>query len=194
MATAKRSRRAMGKRPRTPQNDEVAGEHENGTRRRPEDIVSDAFLDPVPASATDGWSVRSRRTILVAMALAGAVTVSTGLVLTGELGPGPGHPRPIQAGPDASVLGRNLLRPLAEQQDVTTTTDPATPLPSAPTPRASTAQPVLPLTTAGPGTLATRPGPTTQPSEATTTTTRPCSLVGQRVGSAVKLPPLCPPG
>ena len=60
----------MGKRPAPPQNDEVADDFENGTRRRPEDIVADAFPEHVPASATEGWSVRSRRTILLAMAVA----------------------------------------------------------------------------------------------------------------------------
>jgi hypothetical protein len=186
----------MGKRPRTPQNGKVAGEHENGSRRRPEDIVADAFLEPVPASATDGWSMRSRRTILVAMAVVGAVTVGTGLLLSGGLGPGPGHPRPVQANTDASVLGRSLLRPLAEQQNVTTTTGGANPLPTAPTTpgRASTAAPVLPLTTAGPGAPTSEAGSTTTPTQPTPTTTRPCTLVGKSIGTAVKLPPLCPPG
>src|SRR3954470_16589092 len=113
----------MGKLPGLPQNEQVAGDHENGSRRTPEDIVADAFPERVPASATDGWSVRSRRTILIVMALAGVVTVAAGLAFTGGLGPGPGRPRPLQAGPEPSVLGRSLLRPLTEQQEPTTTTD-----------------------------------------------------------------------
>src|SRR5207249_1739594 len=125
--------RAMGKRRPPAQNDQVAEDSENGARRSPEDIVADAFLEHIPASATEGWSVRSRRTILLFMAAAGAVMVSAGLVLTGGLGPGPGRPRPIQAGPEASVLAQSLLRPLAEQQDVTTpSTAAASPLPTAP--------------------------------------------------------------
>src|SRR5438309_5578165 len=95
---------AMGKRLASPQNGEVAGDYENGARRRPEEIVADAFAEHVPVKATDGWSVRSRRTVLLAMAAAGAVMVVAGLVLTSGLGPSPASPRPLESGPDASVL------------------------------------------------------------------------------------------
>src|SRR5438874_11883320 len=129
--------RAMGKRRRPAQNDQVAEDSENGARRTPEDIVADAFLEHIPASAIEGWSVRSRRTILMVMAVAGAVMVSAGLVLTAGLGPGPGRPRPIQAGTDVSALARSLLRPLAEQQDVPLPPATANPLPTSPPPPTS---------------------------------------------------------
>src|SRR5207248_5014011 len=181
----KQPRGAMGKRHASPQNGEVAGDFENGTRRRPEDIVADAFPDHVPASATEGWSVRSRRTILLAMAVAGAVMVAAGLALTGGLGPGPTSPRPLQAGSDASVLARSLLRPLEADQATTTTNAPATPLPTSPTPsapRRDQAPALVPSPTSGtaagtatPSTGATPVHPAATP---TTSTTRPCALIG----------------
>src|SRR5205823_8032450 len=108
-----------------------------------------------------GWSVRSRRTILLVMAAAGAVMVSAGLVLTGGLGPGPGRPRPIQAGPEASVLAQSLLRPLAEQQDITTpSTAAASPLPTAPSSTVRPGEtPVAPPATPGPAPAGPQPPP-----------------------------------
>src|SRR5437879_5348556 len=122
---AKPPGRAMGKVRPVAQNGEVAEDISHVSsgaastaalrRRRPEEILADTFPTAVPASATQGWSVRGRRAVLVGMAVAGVVMVSAGLVLTGGLGPGPGRPKPLQTGPDASILSQNLLRPLEEQ-------------------------------------------------------------------------------
>ena len=186
----------MGKRRSPPQNDKVAEENEDvdrPSRLRPEEILARSFPEPVPESATVGWSVRSRRTILVAMAVAGALMVSLGLALTGGLGPGPSSPRPIETGPDASVLAQQLLRLPAEEPGSTATTEvPAVPRKtnrssSDTSASAPTAAPSSSTTPTAPGASTSRPAA----APSTTSTTRPCSVLSSRINEAVGLP-LCP--
>ncbi len=186
----------MGKTPRSPQNDDVPEETQRATRLRPEDIVARSFTTPVAAESNggDGWSPRVRRTFFAAMAVAGALLFTVGLLLTGELGPGVGGgPTPLQSGPDAGALS-NLL-------PATNTETPATPAPTptpSPTagPRAHSVGPaavspnqsdaVQPTSTP-----TTAPGPTTQTTQHNPTpTTIPCSILGSRALGA-QIPPLC---
>jgi len=198
LAMPKRLGRAMGKQSWFAQNGEVPEHATDGAthpRRRPEDIVAGAFHEPPPPSATETWSVRSRRTILAAMAVAGGLMVGAGLALTGGLGPGPGHPRPIEVSPDASVLAQTLLRPVTESQASVPTSAPASPTTAITTsPKAPTRSPeslattVLPPTTSATSPPATHAPPT---GPGPTPTTQPCRLLTDQIGSAVSLP-LCP--
>jgi hypothetical protein len=155
-------------------------------------------LSTPPPGANDGWSANGRRLFLAAMALAGAILVTAGLLLTGELGPGPARPRGLETGPDASVLANQLLRPVTEQGTAPPT---STPAPGTTATTIRTLGGVLPTK---PNQSSPTPAPTTrtdQPSPvvtddgtgpSTTTTTLPCNLLGARsLGEAAQIPPLC---
>jgi hypothetical protein len=158
-------------------------------RQRPEEILAHTLSAPLHPEATDGWSPRGRRLFLVALALAGAILLVAGLLLTGELSPGPGQPKPLQTGPGNGVFDQ-LLRPVTEEGATTPPASALLPLPATPTsrPAAGTAprQPgssPTPVTTV-PNTKTTPP--TTTPSP---TTTLPCGILGQGLQSAqVPLP------
>jgi len=188
----------MGKTPRSAQNDEVPEETQRATRRRPEDIVAGSFPTPVATEINggDGWSPKARRLFLTAMAVVGALVVTVGLLLTGELGPGPGNPRPLETGPGSGAV--NFL-PTVDQPAAPPASAPptASSAPSGPTPRAISpvlatpsqsadeAQPPQATpTTAAPSTQTTTPPPKSP------TTTAPCRLLGSKELGA-QLPPLC---
>jgi hypothetical protein len=182
----------MGKHACSPQNGEVPQESERAVRLRPEEILARTFSVPFPTEANEGWSPGARRLFLVALAVAGVLLVVSGLLLTGELGSGPGTPQPLATGPDITTPGGQLLSPLTDQ-------------PSAATPPATTpptVKTVAPVTTPSPqpappatGTPTSQPAatpsqPQTQTDAAPTTTTVPCNLLGSRALGA-QVPPLC---
>ena len=115
--------------------------------------------------------------------------VVTGLMLTGELSPGPGAPQPVAAGPDLRGLG-GLLQPSTDQAGVPLT--PAT----APPPTVKTVAPVSTPSTRpaqgvaqAPTTQTTRPPPAPNAST-TTSTTLPCNLLGAK-GLSAPVPLVC---
>ncbi len=175
----------MGKRPRSPQNGEVPSGTVAPGRQRPEEILAQTLSAPLHPEATDGWSPRGRRLFLVALALAGAILLVAGLLLTGELSPGPGQPKPVQTGPGNGVFDQ-LLRPVTDE----TTTAPAAaaqlPLPATPTSR-----PAAGTTPRQPPGVSPTPVTTTRDTYTTTpttvprsTTTLPCGILGQGLQSA----------
>jgi hypothetical protein len=183
----------MGKHSRSPQNGEVPQDSPPAVRLRPEEILAKTFSVPFPTEANEGWSPRARRLFLVALAVAGAVLVLSGLLLTGELGSGPGTPQPLGTGPDITAPGGGLLSPLVDQPGAAT--------PPATTP--PTVKTVPPVTTPSPQPAARSTAtPTSQPvatnsqpetqtgGTQTTTTTLPCNLLGSRALGA-QVPPLC---
>src|SRR3954462_9474508 len=133
----------MGKTPRSPQNDEVPEETQRATRLRPEDIVARSFSTPVPTEANggDGWSPKARRLFLTGMAVVGILVVTVGLLLTGELSPGPGNPRPLETGPAPGPLSGNLP-PAIDQPPAQPPSAPPTPRPP-PGPRPRTITPIV---------------------------------------------------
>ena len=184
----------MGKTPRSPQNDKVPEDTERAPRLRPEEILAQTFATHVPLQSSDGWSPKGRRLFLAAMALAGALFLAAGLVLTGELGPGPGGgSTPLESGPNAGALTGALLPDNSQTA--------ATP---APGPTATTAPGLRPRN-GGPAVIApTQNNDPTQPESTPTTVTRgpqpttpppptttvPCSVLGSRALGA-QIPPLC---
>lgn len=191
----------MGKIARSPQNGEVPEETQPTTRLRPEEILARSFPTPVAAETNggDAWSPKARRLFLAGMAVAGALVVTAGLLLTGELGPGPGNPRPLETGPAAGPLSGNLLPgvdqqtpadPAASPTPTTAAAGPQAPTVSpaavaAPTPNTDAGQPQSTPATAAPSTQTQTTAPPSAP-----TTTVPCTLLGSRaLGS--QLPPLC---
>jgi hypothetical protein len=181
----------MGKHPPSPQNERVPRHVEQVSRLRPEEILARSFSTPFRHESNEGWSPRGRRFFLLAMALAGAMLVSAGLLVTGELGPGPSNPKPVETGPDASVLAgvlQNGTEP-ATPGAVPTTAAPSAKRGSVPvttTPTASTTPSNSPPVTPDHTNSTTE---TTQPKP--TTTTLPCSILGARAPSN-QIPPICP--
>jgi hypothetical protein len=178
----------MGKSPRSAQNGEVPSEIAAPARQRPEEILAQTLSVPPHPEATDEWSSRGRRIFLIAMAVAGVVLVVAGLLVTKELGPGPGHPTPVESGP-GNGLANQLLQSSAGDQPPATAQD--TPvggiLPSVtpatrparaggPSPSSPSASPALPTQPVN-GVQSTT-GTTTPPPSPTTTI--PCGgLLGQ---------------
>jgi hypothetical protein len=182
----------MGKLLDSLQNGEVPPDSQRAVRLRPEEILARNFTVPLPAETTDGWSPRSRRLFLAALAVAGVLFVVTGLVLTGELGPGPGQPQPVATGPDAGGLGTVLLGPTADQS-----TGPSVSTPSPPPTVRTVAPVVTPTTKPAPGSVQTpttqarpAPAPPPQGGPPPTSTTLPCNLLGAK-GLSSPVPPLC---
>ena len=98
-------------------------------------------------------------------------------------------------GPALATVAPRLVRPLAEQQDVTTpSTAAASPLPTAPSSTVRRGEtPVVPSATPStPSPVTQRKTSSSESQQATTSTTRPCALITDRVATAVTLPPLCP--
>jgi hypothetical protein len=183
----------MGKALHSRQNGKVPPDFPRAVRLRPEEILAQTLTIALPAETTDGWSPKGRRLFLAALAVAGVLLVVTGLVLTGELGPGPGRPQPVATGPDAGGLGSGLLGPIATPAGgppISTATPPSTIRTAAPA--------VTPATRPAPGavetptTQATRPAPPPPPppSGSPTSTTLPCNLLGAQ-GLSAPVPPLC---
>src|SRR5947209_3171582 len=178
----------MGKRPRSAQNGEVP----NGTvapgRQRPEEILAQTLRAPRHLEATDGWSTRGRRIFLVGLALAGAILLAAGLLVTGGLAPGPGQPKPLSTGPGNGVADQ-LLRPIIDEGTTTPPGSAALPLPATPTsrpaggttPRQPPGVPPTPVTTT-PNTNS--PPQTTPPPQQSPPTTLPCGILGQGLQSA----------
>lgn len=187
----------MGKRPRSAQNGEVANDavlsHDAAApgRQRPEEILAQTLTAPRHVEATDAWSARGRRLFLVALALAGAILVAAGLLITGELGPGPGQSSPLSTGPGNGVADQ-LLRPITQEATTATTASAALPLPATATthPAGGSTPRQLPGVTPTPvTTVPNSPPPTTPPQQQSPTTTLPCGLLGQGLQSAqVPLP------
>ena len=69
---------------------------------------------------------------LIALAVAGVVLLVAGLLITSELGPGPGQPTPLESGP-GNGLADQLLRPVTEQGSTTPPASIGLPLPVTPT-------------------------------------------------------------
>jgi hypothetical protein len=178
----------MGKGPRFAQNGEVPSETVAPGRQRPEEILAQTLTAAPHPEATDGWSPRGRRLFLVALAVAGVVLLAAGLLVTSNLGPGPGRPTPLESGP-GNGLADQLLRPVTEE-GVTTPPTTILPLPLTPTAvtPAGTSRPQTP------GSVTRQPAPTadntdngTTPTTAPvqgTTTTLPCGILGQGLQSA----------
>src|SRR5438270_14064915 len=83
-------------------------------RQRPEKNLAHTLTGGPHPEASDGWSPRGRRVFLIALAVAGVVLLVAGLLITSELGPGPGQPTPLESGP-GNGLADQLLRPVTEQ-------------------------------------------------------------------------------
>jgi hypothetical protein len=180
----------MGKDPRSPQNDKVPSDTAAPTRLRPEEILAQTLTAPLHPEATDGWSPTGRRLFLIALAAAGAVLVTLGLLLTGGLGPGPGQPKPLETTPDASSLAGRLLRPGTGEVAATPQTDAAVPQ-ATPTTRAASVLPLAPppnAAAATPTTVATHHD-TTATTTPAPTTTLPCVTLGGNLRAA--FPPFC---
>jgi hypothetical protein len=122
----------------------------------------------------------------VALALAGAILLAAGLLITGELGPGPGQPSPLSTGPGNGVADQ-LLRPVTQEG---TTTPPGTALLSLPAtattrPAGGSTPSQLPGVTPTPvTTVPNSPQTTTPPPRQSPTTTLPCGILGQGLQSA----------
>src|SRR4051794_34206364 len=110
----KRHTWAMGKTAPSPQNDEVPEDTQRAARLRPEEILAQSFTTPLPPQTNDGWSPKGRRIFLAAMAVAGALLVLAGLLLTGELAPGPSRPSPVESGPGAGADLSATLLPISD--------------------------------------------------------------------------------
>ena len=134
----------MGKGPRFAQNGEVATDavtaHDAVVsrdaaapgRQRPEEILAQTLTGPAHPEASDGWSPRGRRVFLIALAVAGVVLLVAGLLITSELGPGPGQLTPLESVP-GNGLADQLLRPVTEQGSTTPPASIGLPLPVTPT-------------------------------------------------------------
>ena len=192
----------MGKIARSPQNGEVPEETQPTTRLRPEEIVARSFTTPVAAETNggDGWSPKARRLFLAGMAVVGAVVVTAGLLLTGELGPTSGTSRPLETGPAGGALSGNLLPGVDQQPPATPVATPTPTTAAGPKTRtvgptavaaltpgtdAAQLQPAPSTASPSPQTQAQTPAPAAAP-----TTTVPCSLLGSKALGA-QLPPLC---
>jgi len=159
----------------------------NGPRR----FLAQTLSAPRHLEATDAWSARGRRLFLVALALAGAILLAAGLLITGELGPGAGQPSPLSTGPGNGVADQ-LLRPVTQEGTTATTAGAALSLPATATtrPAGGSTPSQLPGVTPTPVTTA----PTIKTTQSTTpppspTTTLPCGILGQGLQSAqVPLP------
>src|SRR5437588_400207 len=129
----------MGKSPRFAQNGEVTSDTalSHGApapgRQRPEEILAQTLSAPSHPEATDGWSSRGRRLFLIALAVAGIVLVVAGLLVTKELGPGPGNPAPLETGPGNGLANQLLQSSNGDQPASPATPNIAIPLPSTPT-------------------------------------------------------------
>ena len=126
------------------------------------------------------------------LALAGAILLAAGLLLTGELGPGPGQPRPLESGPGNGVADQ-LLRPVTDEGTTTPPANVLLPLPATPTtlPAAGTTPRQAPGVSPVPATTvpSTDAPPTTSSPPQQSTTTLPCGILGQGLQSAqVPLP------
>ena len=172
---------------------DVPRQIEESSRLRPEEILAQSFGTPFRHESNDGWSPRSRRFFLAAMAMAGAMLVTAGLLVTGELGPGPtGSPKPLESGPDASALA-GVLQPDGQPaaSSATPTTGPSVQrglVPASGSTTGSTAS-ASSAPVSGAATQATPP--TTRPTTPTTSTTLACNLLGSKALSAQLPPPLC---
>src|SRR5438270_4345710 len=196
----------MGKSPRSPQNGEVASDTAisrdaavsrgaavprdpaGSSRQRPEEILAHTLGVPSHPEATDGWSSRGRRLFLIAMAVAVVLLVVAGLLVTKQLGPGPGNPAPLETGPGNGLANQLLQSSNGDQPASPATPNIAIPLPSTPTTgpaRPTTHEPTLgpPAESqpTGDTTHSTTPPTTTPPSP---TTTLPCGLLGQGLEQA----------
>lgn len=178
----------MGRRSRSPQNDEVPSAAP--VRQRPEEILAQFLTAPPHPEATDEWSSRGRRIFLVAMAVAGVLLVVAGLLVTKELAPGPGNPAPLETGPGNGLAGQ-LLKSAGEQPPSTQSSNPiAIPLAATPAtrPAATTGPSSAPFETQAPAPqVKETTTPTTTPHS--TTTTVPCAgLLAQGLGATQLLP------
>jgi hypothetical protein len=176
----------MGKNHGSAQNGEVPSAPPATNRQRPEEILAQTLSAAPHPEATEGWSERGRRIFLIAMAAAGVVLVVAGLLVTKQLAPGPGNPRPLETGPGNDLASQLLQSTGSEQPAAPGSATINIPLPSTPTTRPSrgASQAPSPLspafaTTPSDHTQSTTPTstPTTTPTTAPSTTL-PCGLLG----------------
>jgi hypothetical protein len=158
-------------------------------RQRPEDILAATLTGAAHPEATDGWSARGRRIFLVAMAVAGVLLVVAGLLVTKQLGPGPGHPAPLETGP-GNGLADQLLKSGDQPAEAPPASSPlAFPLPSTPTSQPAKAGTLVPAPatapgtdrTAGPSANAPQNTPPTAPPSSPTTSVPCTGLLGQNL-------------